>query len=209
MIIGGTSIMIVGAILQASATTLEQFIIGRIITGIGNGGNTSTVPTWQSETSKAHKRGKLVMIEGALIAGGISMYPTRPNTPKGEMTNTGCLVISNWVDLGFSFAPGSVAWRFPLAFQCFFCIMILIFVGGLPESPRWLIMKGRDEEAREVLAVLQDVSEDHMIVHTEFVTIKDAVEEMSKGSFRDLFKMNKERCVRQWLAMVYLILTIH
>jgi len=39
----GTAIMVVGAILQASATTLEQFIIGRIVTGIGNGGNTSTV----------------------------------------------------------------------------------------------------------------------------------------------------------------------
>ena len=39
----GTAIMVIGAILQASATTLEQFIIGRIITGLGNGGNTSTV----------------------------------------------------------------------------------------------------------------------------------------------------------------------
>lgn len=39
----GTSIMVIGAILQASATTLEHFIIGRIITGLGNGGNTSTV----------------------------------------------------------------------------------------------------------------------------------------------------------------------
>lgn len=39
----GTSVMIVGAILQASSTTLEQFIVGRIITGLGNGGNTSTV----------------------------------------------------------------------------------------------------------------------------------------------------------------------
>jgi hypothetical protein len=43
MIILGTAIMVVGAILQASATTLEQLIIGRIITGLGNGGNTSTV----------------------------------------------------------------------------------------------------------------------------------------------------------------------
>jgi MFS family permease len=39
----GTAIMVIGAILQASATTLEQFIVGRIITGLGNGGNTSTV----------------------------------------------------------------------------------------------------------------------------------------------------------------------
>lgn len=43
MIILGTAIMVIGAILQASATTLEQLIVGRIITGLGNGGNTSTV----------------------------------------------------------------------------------------------------------------------------------------------------------------------
>ena len=67
----GTSIMIVGAILQCAAYGLPQFIIGRIITGIGNGLNTSTVPTWQSECSRSNRRGQLVMIEGALITCGI------------------------------------------------------------------------------------------------------------------------------------------
>ena len=108
MIMLGTAIMVVGAILQASATTLPHFIVGRIITGIGNGGNTSTVPTWQSETSRSHKRGKLVMIEGALITCGI--------------------MISYWIDLGFSFLDGSIAWRFPLAFQLVFCIFILALI---------------------------------------------------------------------------------
>jgi hypothetical protein len=32
----------------------------------------ATVPTWQSECSKAHRRGMLVMVEGALISGGVS-----------------------------------------------------------------------------------------------------------------------------------------
>ena len=67
----GCTIMTVGAILMASSYQLEQFIFGRIITGIGNGINTSTVPTWQSETARSHDRGKLVMIEGSLITGGI------------------------------------------------------------------------------------------------------------------------------------------
>lgn len=67
----GSAIMVVGAILQCSAFGLPQLIVGRVITGIGNGLNTSTVPTWQSETSKSHRRGQMVMIEGALITGGI------------------------------------------------------------------------------------------------------------------------------------------
>lgn len=173
MIMLGTSIMVVGAILQASATTLPHLIIGRIITGLGNGGNTSTIPTWQSETSRAHKRGKLVMIEGALISCGI--------------------MISYWIDLGFSFADGSVAWRTPLAFQIVFCLIILSTIWAMPESPRWLILKGREEDAIEVLAALADAEPDAKEVHNEFVAIKDAVTEMSKGSFADLFTMGKER----------------
>ncbi|KAI1166316.1 general substrate transporter [Nemania serpens] len=173
MIMLGTSIMVVGAILQASATTLPHLIVGRIITGLGNGGNTSTVPTWQSETSRPHKRGKLVMIEGALITGGIAL--------------------SYWIDLGFSFAPGTVAWRFPLAFQIAFCFFILAFVWGLPESPRWLILKKREDEAREVLAALADSTVDDKYVQDEFLAIKETVLEMQKGKFSDLFKMTKDR----------------
>lgn len=173
MIILGTSIMVVGAILQASATTLPHLIVGRIITGLGNGGNTSTIPTWQSETSRAHKRGKLVMIEGALITCGI--------------------MISYWIDLGFSFLDGSVAWRTPLAFQILFCIFILAFIWGMPESPRWLILQGREDDAREVLAALADKDLHDKEVQNEFVAIKDTVLEMSKGSFSDLFTMGKDR----------------
>ncbi|ORY71108.1 general substrate transporter [Pseudomassariella vexata] len=180
MIMLGTSIMIIGAILQASATTLPHFILGRIITGLGNGGNTSTVPTWQSEASRAHKRGKLVMVEGALITGGI--------------------MTSYWVDLGMSFtAPSSVSWRFPLAFQIVFCVFILAFIWGLPESPRWLILKGREDEARVVLAALADREVEDKEVRNEFIEIKDTVVEMSKGTFGDLFTMDKDRNLHRTL----------
>ncbi|KAI0169564.1 general substrate transporter [Hypoxylon sp. FL1284] len=173
MIMLGTTIMVIGAILQTSATTLPHLIVGRVITGFGNGGNTSTVPTWQSETSRAHKRGKLVMIEGALITCGI--------------------MVSYWIDLGFSFIDSDVAWRFPLAFQIFFCLIILGTIWNLPESPRWLILKNREDEAIEVLAALADVPATDKSVRNEFLAIKETVEEMAKGTFADLFTMDKER----------------
>lgn len=173
MIMLGTAIMIIGAVLQASATSLPMFIAGRVITGLGNGGNTSTVPTWQSETSRSHKRGKLVMIEGALITCGI--------------------MVSYWIDLGFSFAPGSIAWRFPLALQVVFCVFILSFIWGLPESPRWLVLKGRDTEAANVLAALADSTVDDKDVQTELAEIKETVAEMSRGRFKDLFTQGPDR----------------
>lgn len=175
----GTAIMVVGAALQASAATIPHLVLGRIVTGLGNGANTSTVPMWQSETTQAHNRGRLVMIEGALISGGI--------------------MISYWIDLGLSFAPGSVAWRFPLAFQIVFCLFILSLIWGLPESPRWLILKGREDEAREVLAALGDKEVDDRAITAEFNEVKDTVIEMSKGSFADLFTMDKDRNLHRTL----------
>ena len=157
----GTSIMVVGAILQASAFSIAQFIIGRIITGIGNGLNTSTVPTWQSECSRSHRRGQLVMIEGALITGGI--------------------MIAYWLDFGL---PHSFSTRLPRK---------TAFVMSLPESPRWLVLKGRDEQAMHVLAALNDRPVDSEYVHNEYTAIKDTVLEMQKGSFKDLFTMGPDR----------------
>ncbi|KAJ5224517.1 uncharacterized protein N7469_008020 [Penicillium citrinum] len=170
----GSVIMVVGASLQACAYSLPHLIVGRIVTGIGNGMNTSTVPTWQSECSKSHHRGQLVMLEGSLIAGGIT--------------------ISYWMDLGFSFLdPSSVAWRFPIAFQNVFALIILVCVMPLPESPRWLVLKGREEEAIEVLGAILDLPEDDAYVHSEFAAIKDAVLAASSVSFRDLLTMDENR----------------
>ncbi|KAJ5761336.1 hypothetical protein N7533_003375 [Penicillium manginii] len=170
----GSFIMCIGAILQCTSYELAQLVVGRLVTGFGNGINTSTVPTWQSECCKSHRRGQLVMIEGAMITCGIT--------------------ISYWIDFGLLFAdPNEVAWRFPLAFQIFFAAIILAFVMFLPESPRWLILKGREDEAREVLACLMGDDTDEVFIDTEFIAIKATVLEMAKGSFRDMFTMGPDR----------------
>lgn len=70
---------------------------------------------------------------------------------------------------------------------------ILAFILELPESPRWLILKGREDEALNVLAALSDLPSDDPSIHTEFVAIKDTVLEMSQGGFRDLFTRDENR----------------
>lgn len=136
-ILWGTTIMTIGAILQITAYSPGQMIAGRIIAGIGNGMNTSTAPVWQSETSKASLRGKLVVIEMILNIAGFSL--------------------SNWVTYGFSFLSGPVTWRFPLAFQLIFMIILFVTVPWLPESPRWLIAHGKVDEGRKIIADLEDL----------------------------------------------------
>ena len=63
----------------------------------------------------------------------------------------------------------------------------------LPESPRWLILKGKEEEALTVLAALSDLPLDDPRIHTDFLAIRDTVLEMAQVSFRDLFTMTETR----------------
>lgn len=74
-----------------------------------------------------------------------------------------------------------------------FALTILAFVFELPESPRWLILKGKEDEALNVLGALSDLPVDDPYVFSEFSAIKDTVLEMSRGGFRDLFSRDENR----------------
>ncbi|KAJ5117003.1 hypothetical protein N7456_001351 [Penicillium angulare] len=166
----GTTIMSIGALLQITAYSVPQMIVGRIIAGIGNGINTSTAPVWQGETSQAKWRGKLIVIELTLNIAGFSL--------------------SNWMTFAFSFVPGPVAWRFPLAFQFIFIFVLYATVPWLPESPRWLIAHDRPDEAQVILADLEDMEVSEPYVMTQYTEIVAAVqyERQHAVSWMDLLR---------------------
>ncbi|XXG96862.1 hypothetical protein Hte_003153 [Hypoxylon texense] len=138
MILGGI-IMILGTIIQVTSmpghVPLAQFIVGRTITGVGNGINTSTIPTYQAECSRTSNRGLLICIEGGIIAFGT--------------------VIAYWIDYGASYGPEDLTWRFPIAFQIVFGLVLCISMIFLPESPRWLLTHERYEDAEQVISALR------------------------------------------------------
>lgn len=121
-IMTGATVMIIGTIIQITPmkghNAGAQFIVGRTITGVGNGMNTATIPTYQAECSKTSNRGLLICIEGGIIAFGT--------------------LIAYWTDYGCSFGPDQLTWRFPISFQIFFALVILIGPWFLPESPSTL-----------------------------------------------------------------------
>lgn len=63
--------------------------------------------------------------------------------------------LSNWITYGFSFLHGSVVWRFPIAFQLVFSIILYTTIPWLPESPRWLLAHGYEQEGVNVLVALE------------------------------------------------------
>lgn len=185
----GSIFMAVGAVIQVIGEHISMLWVGRIIAGIGNGQHTSTIPVWQSECSAPHLRGMLIMIEGSLISFGI--------------------MISYWVDFALFFADSSkgthplqsefkaatnidsVAWRFPLAFQIIFIIPTFLTI-WLPESPRWLMLVGREYEARHVLSALNRRQLNDPLLDTMLDEIREGLELANKSSkVSDVFRQGK------------------
>lgn len=86
-----------------------------------------------------------------------------------------------------------MSWRFPIAFQIVFALVILAFIMFLPESPRGLVMKGRSAEAIEILSILDDAPLDDPQVRSDMAEIEAAVELMQAVSMRDLVSMDENR----------------
>jgi len=102
--------------------------------------------------------------------------------------------LSNWMTYGFSFTQGSVAWRFPIAFQLLFSVVLFLTVPWLPESPRWLLAHGYTEEGVSVLVALDgpDTTPKDDIILNQRDAILEAVriERETAPTWRDIMKGN-------------------
>lgn len=158
----GFSLVTIGVILQTSSYSVIQLFIGRFISGVGTGFETSTSPMYQSEVCSAKYRGRLVSAEPMFVAVGI--------------------VLAYWVGYGISHAEGGVVWRVPIGIQMLFAILGGIMLFLCPESPRWLVKVGRIEEAKYMLSRIRnlDVNDPEIISTIEEIVSIQEVEASGK-----------------------------
>lgn len=148
-------IAIVGITLQTAAVEIGMFITGRLLVGWSSGMLLPTVPVYIAELSKPQNRAIVVGFQGMGIAIGF--------------------MLANWIGYGGIFAVGNLQWRIPLAMQYPLCLVLLFGSLFIPYSPRWLVSKNRDQEARAVLEKIHaDSGPD--FVEREMIQIQEQIE---------------------------------
>jgi MFS family permease len=107
------------------------------------------------------------------------------------------MMAANWVGYACNFAPyGSLQWRLPLALQIPWGIIMGIGLATfMPNSPRYLIQKGKDEEARKAFIKIRRDLHSHEVME-EFGLMKNQIHfemERKVPSFKEAFKLYRHR----------------
>jgi SP family arabinose:H+ symporter-like MFS transporter len=167
--IGRRRLMLVSAVLFlvsavgcALPRTITAFVIFRFVGGLGIGSAAVLSPLYIAEIAPARVRGALVSVNQLAIVTGILLA-----------------YFVNWVFAG----AGPANWRWMYGMGAIPSVVFFLLLLGVPESPRWLVKNGREDEARTVLT-RADTAE---AAAAGIRDIKDTLA-LEEGSFREIFR---------------------
>jgi sugar porter (SP) family MFS transporter len=169
-------VTLVGGVIQGAAQNIGMFIAGRFIVGAGMAIGQTAAPTLVAETVPVNVRGFALGVYYAFWGVGT--------------------LVASGVCYGTQSIDSTYAWRIPSLLQVVPSILVAGLLFFIPESPRWLISRGRHVEARELLRIVhgaQDVQE----VDVQYREIVDtlAFEKAHRKSFLQVLttKANRKR----------------
>ena len=141
-------LFLVGALVQGLAHDHNIFVIARILGGMAVGAASVLSPAYISEVAPANIRGRMTTVQQIMIISGL----------------TAAFVVNYWLAgaAGSSTNPfwgGIEAWRWMYLMQALPAAVFLIALFFIPESPRYLVSKGRNPEALTVLSSLFGATE--------------------------------------------------
>lgn len=164
-------LFIIATLFSALAPTAFIMIIARFFLGIAVGGASVTVQTYLSEIAPVERRSRMVTQNELMIV-------------TGQF-----LAYSINAVLALTIITGNDSvWRYMLSIAAVPAIILFLGMFFVPESPRWLINKGKNTEGRKVL---EEVRSDERAL-TELDEIKTSVdqdEKQEKASMKDLFQV--------------------
>ncbi|OMO58001.1 Sugar/inositol transporter [Corchorus olitorius] len=177
-IVLAASTFLIGAILMGLAPSFSFLLAGRIVAGIGVGYSLMISPVYTAEISPAMKRGFLTSLPEVFIVSGI--------------------LLGYVVNYSLSNLPQNINWRLMLGFAAIPAFAIGLGVVAMPESPRWLVMQGRIDEAKRVLIKVSCSSEEAEFRLNEITKAANS-EVGQKGVWRELL-LNPSRPIRRILV---------
>jgi sugar porter (SP) family MFS transporter len=131
-------VFFVGALASVVAPGTAAMVLARVVLGVAVGGASVTVPVYLAELSPTERRGALTgRNEIAIVVGQLAAF------------------VVNAV-IGTVWSDHPAVWRYMLAVQAVPAIALFAGMLRMPESPRWLLARGRDDEALAVLRQVRD-----------------------------------------------------
>jgi SP family arabinose:H+ symporter-like MFS transporter len=177
----------VSAVGTAFARNFLFFNVFRIIGGIGIGLASNLSPMYIAEISPARMRGKFVSINqltiviGILAAQIVNWLIAQP-VPEGVSVE---YILDSW--------NGQYGWRWMFGAETIPASMFFLLMFFVPESPRWLLKYGRDEQASRILSRLCGAK--YAAPAIEDIKKTLAGEEIARVNFRDLLEPKLRRIV--------------
>ena len=124
----------VGTLASALSLNATELIVSRFVTGMGIGAEISIINTYMSEVTPAHMRGK--MTQWAYFAGALGFALT---------PFIAAVVIPINID----------GWRYLFGIPAVIAIAVVFVRISMPETPRWLVLKGKFSEAEKVISNME------------------------------------------------------
>ena len=183
---GRKSTMILSAILFSTSAIgcavcmdFNQLVVYRIIGGVGIGVVSIISPLYISEVAVAQYRGRLVSLyQLAVTIGFLGAYLVNYQL-LGYSTSSPDA--TGWWSLIFV----TEVWRGMLGMETLPAILFFIIIFFIPESPRWLILKGKEEKATSILERIYVSSKEALFQLTE---TKSVITSESKSEWRLLLQ---------------------
>lgn len=176
-----------GSVVLAASNSYEVLVLGRLIVGMGIGLASLTTPVYIAEVAPPAQRGALVTINALMVTVGVFVAG----------------IIDGLMD------PFPSGWRYMLGLAAVPSFVMFVGFLRLPESPRWLVMKGRTEQARRILREYRSSEED---VNREMVDIKQSVNPNAStdghSHFENLVRMIKHTPSRRALFLGCMLMLV-
>ncbi|KAL0955380.1 hypothetical protein HGRIS_001628 [Hohenbuehelia grisea] len=181
------AIFCVGVAMQTAAQAVPLFVVGRVFAGVGVGLVSCLIPMYQSECSPKWIRGAVV-----------SMY---------QWAITIGLLLAAIVNNATQHREDASSWHIPIALQFAWAAILAGGMMCLPESPRFLIKRGRDEDAAKALSRLTSLPPNDPVVENELDDIRANLESeraLGESSYADCFKQGHNKIALRTLTGIFI-----